>query len=312
MSEEKTGIIIKVMGLYYTVRSGDDTYNCTLRGRIRQSEENRNITNPAAVGDSVTYTLQDDGTGVIESIHERKNMFSRKGKGRNRKEDIIAANCDIVVVMQSFRQPRLKLRFIDRVSVRGKMQGIPVVTCVNKLDLASGQEKNEIIEYYRNSENDIIFTSVKQEKGLDDLYTYLEGKTSILVGFSGVGKSSILNDIFPGLDLRVKEVSDRTGKGRHTTTNVQMITADKDTAIIDTPGMREFGLMDIEPNELGDYFYEYSKYSGKCSFSPCTHDHEPGCRVKEMVEEGLISGERHISYLNILHSLQQYYENMYT
>lgn len=312
MSIEKTGKVIKVMGLYYTVRSGDEIYNCTLRGRIRQDEENKNITNPAAVGDIVEYTLQDDGTGVIESIHERKNIFSRKEKGRNRKEDIIAANCDLIVVMQSFRQPALKLRFVDRVSVRGKMQGIPVITCINKLDLASGHERDSIHEYYKNSGNDIIFTSVMQNKGLDELYNYLEGKTSILVGFSGVGKSSILNNIFPGLDLRVKEVSNRTGKGRHTTTNVEMITADKKTAIIDTPGMREFGLMDMEPNELGDYFYEYSGYSGECSFSPCTHDHEPGCRVKQMVEEGLISGDRHTSYLNILHSLQEYYENMYS
>ncbi|MFW5709846.1 MAG: ribosome small subunit-dependent GTPase A [Bacteroidota bacterium] len=312
MSENKNGIVVKVMGLYYTVNADGESRNCTLRGRIRQSEENKTITNPVAVGDYVNFTIQDDGSGVIENIHDRTNIFSRKEKGRNSKEDIIAANCDLIVVMQSFRQPRLNLRFVDRISVRGKMQGIPVLVCVNKSDLAKENEKMGVLDYYRNAGNDIVFVSAVTSHGLKDLYRYLEGNVSILVGFSGVGKSSILNGIFPSLDLRVKEVSSRTGKGRHTTTNVEMIKVDDNTAIIDTPGMREFGLMDMEPHIVGNYFYEFAEYADKCSFMPCTHDHEPGCEIKRLVEQGTISTERYVSYLNILHSLQEYFDNMYS
>ncbi len=311
MGEDKTGIVVKVMGLYYTVGADGKSCNCTLRGRIRQSEENKIITNPVAVGDYVNFSIQDDGSGVIESIHERANIFSRKEKGKHSKEDIIAANCDLIVVMQSFRQPRLNLRFVDRISVRGKMQGIPVLVCINKVDLSKEGEKKGVLEYYRNAGNDIVFVSAITSDGLDDLYEHLQGNVSILVGFSGVGKSSILNGIFPELDLRVKEVSNRTGKGRHTTTNVEMITVDENTSIIDTPGMREFGLMDMEPHIVGNYFYEFAEYAHKCGFMPCTHDHEPDCEIKRLVEQGAISTERYVSYLNILHSLQEYYDNMY-
>jgi len=192
------------------------------------------------------------------------------------------------------------------------MQGIPVLVCINKSDLAKEDEKKGVFEYYRNAGNDIVFVSAVTSDGLEYLYRYLEGKVSILVGFSGVGKSSILNGLFPDLDLRVKEVSSRTGKGRHTTTNVEMITVDKNTAIIDTPGMREFGLMDMEPHIVGNYFYEFAEHADKCGFMPCTHDHEPGCEIKRLVEQGTISNERYVSYLNILHSLQEYFDNMYS
>jgi len=312
MGNNKTGLVVKVMGLYYTVIAVGESRNCTLRGKMRQSEENKTITNPVAVGDYVNFEIQDDGSGVIESIHERTNIFSRKEKGRNSKEDIIAANCDLIVVMQSFRQPRLNLRFVDRISVRGKMQGIPVLVCINKSDLAKEDEKKGVLEYYRNAGNDIVFVSAVTSDGLKDIYRYLEDNVSILVGFSGVGKSSILNGLFPDLDLRVKEVSSRTGKGRHTTTNVEMISVDKNTAIIDTPGMREFGLMDMEPHIVGNYFYEFAEHADKCGFMPCTHDHEPDCEIKRLVEQGTISSERYVSYLNILHSLQEYFDNMYS
>ena len=153
--------------------------------------------------------------------------------------------------------------------------------------------------------------SAKTGEQLADLKGRLSGKLSILIGNSGVGKTTILNSLYPGLGLETREISESTGKGRHTTTNVEMLCPERDTRIVDTPGLREFGLADIEPNELGLYFMEFNRYAGKCGYRPCTHDHEPDCEVKLRVAAGGISEERYRSYLNILYSLKEYYNNRY-
>jgi ribosome biogenesis GTPase len=157
----------------------------------------------------------------------------------------------------------------------------------------------------------VIFTSALKGTGIKQFGERILGRQSILVGYSGVGKTSLLNSLFPDLDLPVSEISDSTGKGRHTTTTVQMVHAGGNTRIIDTPGLREFGLMDIEPHLLERYFPEFSPYRDECEYRPCTHDHEPNCAVKLRIEEGAISEDRYISYLNILHSLEDYYKRMY-
>ena len=304
-----TGMITKVFGRYYTISTDEGDIIAVLRGRLRKDKRLKRYSDPAAVGDMVEYTLGDDGSGVIEEVLERRNVFTRKDRGR-RGEDLIGANLDQILVIQSFHEPRLNLRFVDRILVRGEKEGIPVALCVNKSDLALRGEASEIKDYYRDSGLEIITVSALKRKGLDKLKQITFGKRSILVGYSGVGKSSLLNSIYPGLDLKTSEVSDSTGKGRHTTTNVELVRINETTAVIDTPGVREFGLMDIEPPELADYFREFS-YAESCQFRPCTHDHEPGCGVKELVEEGKISEGRYISYLNILYSLKEYYDNLY-
>ncbi len=309
--KEQTGIVTKIFGLFYTVKYDNSHINCVLRGKIRQSKELKFYSDPAAVGDKVLFAINEDGAGVINEISKRKNIFSRKEKGRNKKEDIIACNLDLVVIIQSIKTPKLNFRFIDRLIVRCEKEKIPVLICINKADLANEAIIKYIDDYYSNANINLIITSTKSGEGIKELKSCLPGKTTLFIGSSGVGKTSILNYLSPGLNLRTSEVSARTNKGRHTTANVEMIELSKHISIIDSPGVREFGLMDIEPHMLGFYFNEFSPYSDKCSFNPCTHDHEPVCEVKRQVENGTIFKDRYISYLNILNSLKEYYERKY-
>ncbi len=303
------GCVTKVFGRYYTVKCEGEKYNSVLRGRLKKDKRLRRFSEAAAVGDIVEVSLNDDGSGVIEEVKERTTVFSRKDRG-HKKEDLIAANIDQILVIQAFYDPPLNLRFVDRIMVRGEKEGVPVILCVNKSDLAEAGDEDAVMHYYHAAGVEVLVVSAMEGEGLDALKKATYGKRSILVGYSGVGKSSLLNSIYPGLDLRTSDISESSRKGRHTTTNVEMIEIDDSTAIIDTPGVREFGLTDIEPEELGNLFHEFRE-AGECRFSPCSHDHEPGCRVKELVEQGEIPEERYISYLNILASLREYYANMY-
>ena len=304
------GIVVKTYGKYYTVEYEGGRMNCVLRGRLRQDRRLEKYSEAVAVGDGVEFEPDGKGGGAISLVHERRNAFTRKYKDSDR-DDLIAANLDQIVVIQSFGKPKLNLRFVDRLIVRGAREDIHVMLCVNKLDLAEEDEPGMLQEYYQGYDADIMLVSAKTGEGLDALRERLAGKLSILIGSSGVGKTSILNGLYPDLDLRTTEVSDSTGKGRHTTTNAEMFAMEDGARIIDTPGLREFGLVDIEPHELGAYFMEFGAYSRKCGFSPCTHDHEPDCEVKKRVEKGKLSEERYISYLNILYTLKQYHENRY-
>lgn len=309
--QDKTGIVSKVFGLYYTVKYNDEYINCVLRGKIRQNEERKIYSDPVAVGDNVIFSANDDGTGVINTILKRKNIFSRKEKGKNKREDIIACNLDSVIIIQSFLTPSLNLRFVDRLLVRCEKEKIPALLCINKLDLAEKEIIQYIQNYYSRSKINLCMTSTITGAGIKELQMYLSGKTSLFIGNSGVGKTSILNYINPDLNLRVSEVSKSTNKGRHTTANVEMINMNDSITIIDSPGVREFGLMDIEPHMLGFYFNEFNAYLNRCQFNPCTHDHEPDCEVKRQVDNGKIFADRYKSYLNILYSIKEYYERQY-
>lgn len=305
-----TGTVVKVFGRYYTIEVEGERFNAVLRGRLKLDEELRRFASPLAVGDLVDYTRGPDGGISIDRIHPRTNFFSRKDRGTTR-IDLIAANLDQILVIQSFAEPVLNLRFVDRLLVRGIREGIPVCLCVNKADLAIKEDIRFIKDYYRLSGLDIIIASAETGKGIEQLRKRVAGNRTILAGYSGVGKTSLLNCLYPGLKLKTGEVSDSTGKGRHTTTNVEMVRLKDGTELIDTPGMREFGLMDIRPEELAGLFPDFTPFAGSCQFRPCTHDHEPRCEVKRRVEAGEISEERYISYLNILYSLREYYQNLY-
>ncbi len=307
------GLVTRVFGRYYTVKHGNDEIRTVLRGKLKTHRDLKRFSSPVAVGDMVEFSLDSDsgeGPGAIESIGERKNIFSRKDRVKG-KEDLIAVNIDLVVVVQSFSSPALNLRFVDRLLVRGEKEGVAVILCVNKDDLAQAGDHSFIERYYANTGLRIFFTSVTNNTGISRLGEEISRKRSLLVGYSGVGKSSLMNKLYSGINLKTSDVSQSTGKGRHTTTNVRLVQTDDGTELIDTPGVREFGLMDIEPNSLGQYFRDFRSHAERCRFTPCSHDHEPGCAVKELVESGEICEERHISYLNILHSLRENYENMY-
>ena len=305
-----TGIVIRIFGRYYTVKQNNVEYISVLRGKIKKDPEMRKFSNPVAVGDVVNFSIDRDGLGIIESLVERKNFFSRKDKLKG-KEDLIAANLDQVIAVQSFAVPRLNLRFVDRILVRGVSAGIPVVLCVNKLDIADKDDEAYISSYYRDSGLTIIFVSALTGEGIESFRNMISGKRSLLIGSSGVGKSSLLNKVFSGLGARTTAVSESTGKGRHTTTNVQMEQINSTTELIDTPGVREFGIMHIEPHMLGTYFQDFNEASKKCRFSPCSHDHEPDCEVRRLVDLEEIHPDRYISYLNILYSLKENIDNMY-
>ncbi len=309
--KDRKGVIVKVFGLYSTVLYEGERINCVLRGKMRMNKNTERYSNPLAVGDRVLFSLQNDGCGVISKVMERENIFSRKEKGKNKKEDVIAANLDQIIVIMSFKKPKLNLRFMDRIYVRGASGGIPVHLCINKVDLAQKDMITDVKEYYKDTDVELSIVSAHTGYGMDDFRALIHGHVSLLVGNSGVGKTSLLKYLYPDLDLRIRDVSESTGKGRHTTTNVEMVYYADGTSIIDTPGLREFGLMDIDPNLMGNLYYEYGRLGEKCSFSPCTHDHEPGCEIKKRVEKGRMNSDRYISYLNILYSLKESHNRKY-
>jgi len=303
-----TGIIVKVFGRFYSVMSDGDVINSVLRGRMKT--EKTNYSNPVAVGDIVDFSINMEGLGIIESVRDRRNTFTRKDGVRSR-EDIIACNLDQVIAVQSFYQPQLNLRFVDRIIARSNKGNIPVLLCINKSDLMEKGDRNYVRSYYKGTDIKIKIVSAATGSRINSLKKEVAGKRSLLIGYSGVGKSSLFNRIYPGIDLKVNEVSESSGKGRHTTTNVKMYRAEDGTELIDTPGVREFGLVDIEPEDLGNCFNDFRDASETCRFRPCTHDHEPGCEVKRLVEAGIIHEDRYVSYLNILYSIQENIRNMY-
>lgn len=303
-----TGIIVKVFGRFYSVLSEGKVINSVLRGRMKT--EKSNYSNPVAVGDTVDFSVNNEGLGIIEAVRERKNTFTRKDGLRSR-EDIIACNLDQVIAVQSFYMPRLNLRFVDRIIARSHKGGIPVLLCINKSDLIREGDSEYVKLYYKGTDVNIHIVSASTGSGISRFKKDVAGKRSLLIGYSGVGKSSLFNRIYPGIDLKVNEVSESSGKGRHTTTNVKLIRAGDGTELIDTPGVREFGLVDIEPEEIGNCFNDFRQASLKCRFRPCSHDHEPGCEVKRLVDDGIIHEDRYISYLNILYSIRENIRKMY-
>ncbi|MCL2026551.1 MAG: ribosome small subunit-dependent GTPase A, partial [Leptospirales bacterium] len=234
-----TGKIIRAFGRYYTVSDGKTEINGVLRGKIKNDPRLKSFSEPAAVGDNVDYTVNAEGLAVIEQVHERKNVFTRKDRSSS-KEDLIAANISQLFVVQAFREPRFNLRFADRLLVRAEKENLQAVLCLNKADLSLPEDIEYIRDYYEASGVKFVSVSAISGYGRDELLELCAGKITLFAGYSGVGKSSLLNMLFPGIELKTSEVSESTGKGRHTTTNVRLIAIGENTSVIDTPGMREF------------------------------------------------------------------------
>lgn len=300
----KQGKVIRSTGKWYKVADGDEVIDCRLPGIFRLSKEE--VTNPLAVGDNVTYNLEDDGYGTIKEIGHRENYIPRKATHGKRGDQILVANIDIAWVVQSIKQPRLKEGFIDRFIVSCEAYEIPVGILINKMDLAGKKELNQVEavkELYEEIGYKVFTLSAEDADTLSELESEIRGKTSVFIGHSGVGKTSIINTLNPGLNLRIGEISDYSGKGKHTTTYATLIPCGNDTYIVDTPGIREFGLVNIEPTELSLYFPEMLGPRENCKYYNCTHFHEPDCGVVEAYETGNIDAGRYNSYLNILESL---------
>lgn len=299
------GIVIRSTGSWYDVQVGDRVVASKVRGKFRLEEQE--ATNPVAVGDRVRMRINADETGLIVEIHERKNRLSRRAAGRRvGREQVIVANVDMVWTVQSVHMPDLKPGFIDRVLVTAEAHEIDAGIVVNKMDLLHPDEADDVealIELYRGLGYPVLMVSAKEQNGIEAFREELTGRTSVVTGPSGVGKSSLLNVIEPGLELRTSAVSEKTRKGRHTTTFASLVPLSFGGFVVDTPGIREFGVLGIEPWELSHFFVEFRPFLEECRFPTCTHDHEPDCAVKEAVEEGEITALRYASYLNILDSI---------
>ena len=298
------GRIIQSTGSWYNVDTGDDIIQSRLPGRFRL--EGKEVTNPIAVGDSVEIELNNDGTGSIEKIHERENYITRQATHGKKGEQILVANLDQACVVQSIKKPRVKEGFIDRFLVTCEAYEVKPVIVLNKIDLAKSgglQFAEELSELYTGLGYTFLITSIEDEHSLSNLKELLKDKTSAFIGPSGVGKTSLINNIDPSYNLRVKEVSGFSNKGKHTTTFAQLIPLSFGGYIADTPGIREFGLVNIEPWELSLFFPEMLEPREECQFSNCTHAHEPKCGVAEAFEKGEIAASRYNSYLNMLESL---------
>ncbi|MBU2505479.1 MAG: ribosome small subunit-dependent GTPase A [Bacteroidetes bacterium] len=300
---------------YYVSDSAEKEFRCNLPGRYKKEfalkKDKLYIVDVVAVGDFVDFEINEDGTGTIQTIHERRNHLSRKApkiKGASfrgeRLEQIIASNVDNLVIVSSAENPRFNSRVIDRLIVIAESSHVVPIILINKIDL----EKNHKLEEWHNLYADlgykIFLISAKENIGLEGIPDILDGKISLFWGQSGVGKSTVLNVIYPHLNLRVGEISESTSKGTHTTVTVLMQKIGGSTYIIDTPGIREIDPYGIKKEDLGHYFPDISSIQNNCRFNTCTHLHEPGCAVIDAVETGEIDPRRYQSYLNILETIE--------
>jgi ribosome biogenesis GTPase / thiamine phosphate phosphatase len=300
----KRGRITQSTGKWYKVSSDGETINCRLPGKFRLDK--KEVTNPIAVGDYVTFEIGNDGTGSILSIEERKNYIPRQATHGRRGEQTLAANIDRAWVVQSVREPKINLGFIDRFLVTCEAYEVAAGIIFNKIDLAKGNDLEfveDVCELYESLGYKTVITSIKNSEMMDALKKEVNEITSVFIGPSGAGKTSILNQIAPGFDLRVGEISSYSQKGKHTTTYAQLVPLSEGGFIVDTPGIRELGLVQIEKSELSLYFPEMIEPRQYCKFNNCTHFHEPGCGVVQAYEMNKIDPDRYNSYINMLESL---------
>jgi ribosome biogenesis GTPase len=301
---------------YYVLTYDDKEIRCVLRGKLKLEAEWKKekllYTDLIVVGDVVEFELIEDGTGVIEKIPERKNYLSRKApyikgvseKGR-RFEQIIAANIDYTFCVVSVDKPKFNNRVLDRMLVTAESCETTPIIVINKYDLFKKKRKDYWYELYTTLGYKVIRTSVITGQGIDEIKNVIQGKTSVFIGHSGVGKSSILNQLDPRINQKVGEVSEVWNKGRHTTVTAQLFKLNENTFVIDTPGVREIEPFGLTREDITHYFREIAIVARNCKFNTCTHTHEPDCAVKEAVEQEIIPYERYESYLRLVETLEE-------
>ena len=291
------GIVCSVLGGICQVESDCGVLACQIRGRLKDGA--RRELHPVSVGDQVVVDIGLDGRGAIADVLPRRSKLSRPGKNDRDIEQVIVANADQLVVVASLRQPKPKPGLIDRYMIAAENGRLEAVLVLNKVDLARDETLEELRDMYESAGYQVWVTSAVTGEGLDRLRDGLQAKFSVLAGQSGVGKSSLVNAVEPGLDLRVERVSKATRKGRHITTRVSRHALGFGGWVADTPGVREFGLWDVLPEEIEGCFPEMVEPVQDCKFRGCTHRHEPGCAVLAAVEGGRIRRTRYESYVRI-------------
>ncbi len=291
------GLIIRSQSGFFTIRTPDGDYVCQLRGRLKKG---RRLGDVAAVGDWVELTPLEKGTGMIESIDPRKRMLIRMAPTpQGEYQQIIIANPDQAVFTFACAHPQPRLGMLDRFLVIAEKQGIPSFIVANKVDLVGLESARSIFSHYIPLGYEVVYTSAKTREGIVELEERLQGKISVFAGPSGVGKSSLLNAIQPGLGLAAREISRASMKGKHTTVVRQLFPLASGGYIADTPGLKALALWDIQPEELDGYFPELRTRVTECQFNDCTHTHEPGCSVRAAVERGEIDLNRYQSYIKM-------------
>lgn len=321
-SNLQTGIVVRKNRGQYILLVGEERISCSISSKLRknliyptaaptslhhrvQRVDDIEVIDPIAIGDQVAYLLAGDGGGVIQEVLPRKSQFSRRAAGTIPLEQVMVANVDQVVVVFAGAKPEPKWNLLDRYLVTAESAQIPAVICITKMDLVRDDSLHETLDLYRQIGYRVVLTSSSQNQGIEEIRQLLSGKLSLIMGKSGVGKSSLLNAVQPGLGLKVSAVSKGDiGKGKHTTTHLEMFSIDAQSAVVDTPGMREFSLWNVSQDRLAELFPEMRPYLGRCQFlSNCQHDHEPGCAIRKAVEQGKITEHRYGSYRKLLQEL---------
>ena len=304
MDRKFTATVVRATGSWYDVLHDGETVRCRIRGRLRL--KGVRSTNPVVVGDEVACEADEGGDYVIADILPRRNYVIRRASNLSKESHIIAANVDQALLMASLRSPETPTEFVDRFLVTCEAYKVPVTILLSKLDLQDAEAVAEFRAVYEGAGYRVLEVSVREGRGVEEVRELLAGRTALVSGNSGVGKSTLIQAIDPSLDIRTGEISESHHKGRHTTTFSTMYPLAGGGAVIDTPGIKGFGLIDIDEAELWHYFPEMMRVAPACRFYNCTHTHEPGCAVTEAVKAGEIAWPRYESYLTIRDEDEKY------
>jgi len=303
-------VVYKSTGSWYITKTIDGhVFNARIKG-IFKMDGAITSTNPIAVGDEVEMELENEleNTATITHIHERRNYINRQSPSHKMQHHIVASNLDQSLLFATLKEPRTSQGFIDRFLITSEAYHVPAIIVFNKTDVYKKKEQEKLQalqDMYEAIGYKVVAMSVKENTGIDEVQHLLKNKVTLMSGHSGVGKSSFINAIFPEMLLRTQQVSDWSGKGLHTTTFAEMFDLPFGGKIIDTPGIREFGLVNIKKQELSHYFPEMRTLINDCQFNNCLHTNEPGCAVKQAVADGAINEDRYVSYYNILESIEE-------
>ena len=304
MDRKFTATVVRATGSWYDVLHDGETVRCRIRGRLRL--KGVRSTNPVVVGDEVACEADEGGDYVIADILPRRNYVIRRASNLSKESHIIAANVDQALLMASLRSPETPTEFVDRFLVTCEAYKVPVTILLSSLDLQDAGAVAEFRAVYEGAGYRVLEVSVREGRGVEEVRELLAGRTTLVSGNSGVGKSTLIQAIDPSLDIRTGEISESHHKGRHTTTFSTMYPLAGGGAVIDTPGIKGFGLIDIDEAELWHYFPEMMRVAPACRFYNCTHTHEPGCAVTEAVKAGEIAWPRYESYLKIRDEDEKY------
>lgn len=304
MDRKFTATVVRATGSWYDVLHDGETVRCRIRGRLRL--KGVRSTNPVVVGDEVACEADEGGDYVIADTLPRRNYVIRRASNLSKESHIIAANVDQALLMASLRSPETPTEFVDRFLVTCEAYKVPVTILLSKLDLQDAEAVAEFRAVYEGAGYRVLEVSVREGRGVEEVRELLAGRTTLVSGNSGVGKSTLIQAIDPSLDIRTGEISESHHKGRHTTTFSTMYPLAGGGAVIDTPGIKGFGLIDIDEAELWHYFPEMMRVAPACRFYNCTHTHEPGCAVTEAVKAGEIAWPRYESYLKIRDEDEKY------